>query len=128
MILSKAGLQSADTAELFFDNCIVPKANQLGEANKGFKYMMMGLTEECVVSSVVFMARAQRVFDITLEFVKERKAFGKSIGQFPADGAYDGTPTYDVVLDHCAAARVVIPPCSNAVERPNAQASCQRDD
>jgi len=50
------------------------------------------------------------------------------INQFTADGAYDGTPTYDAVLRHSAGARVVIPPRSNAVERPNAQASCQRDD
>jgi len=50
------------------------------------------------------------------------------IGQFTADGAYDGTPSYDAVLRHSASARVVIPPRSNAAERPNAQASCQRDD
>ncbi|MBY3391068.1 IS5 family transposase, partial [Rhizobium laguerreae] len=50
------------------------------------------------------------------------------IDQFTADGAYDGYPTYDAVLRHSAGARVVIPPRSNAVERPNVQASCQRDD
>ena len=50
------------------------------------------------------------------------------IDQFTADGAYDGYPTYDAVLGHSAGARVVIPPRSNAVERLNAQASCQRDD
>jgi hypothetical protein len=50
------------------------------------------------------------------------------IDQFTADGAYDGTPTYDSVLHHSAGARVVIPPRSTAVERPNAQACCQRDD
>ena len=50
------------------------------------------------------------------------------IGQFIADGAYDGTPTYEAVLRHSAGAKVVIPPRSNAVERLNAQASCQRDD
>ena len=50
------------------------------------------------------------------------------IGQLTADGAYDGTPTYDAVLRHSAGARVVIPPRSNAVERPTAQACCQRDD
>ena len=50
------------------------------------------------------------------------------IGQFTADGAYDGYPTYDAVLRHSATARVVIPPRSNAVEQPCAQASCQRDD
>jgi hypothetical protein len=51
------------------------------------------------------------------------------IGQFTADGAHDGTPTYNAVQRHSPGARVVIPPRSNAVERPtNAQASCQRDD
>ena len=50
------------------------------------------------------------------------------IGQFTADGAYDGYPIYDAVVRHSAGAKVVIPPRSNAVERPNAQASCQRED
>jgi hypothetical protein len=50
------------------------------------------------------------------------------IGQLTADGAYDGIPTYDAVQRHSAGARAVIPPRSNAVERHNAQASCQRDD
>jgi len=50
------------------------------------------------------------------------------ISQFTADGAYDGTSTYEAVLRHSAGARVVIPPRSNAVERPYAQASCRRDD
>lgn len=52
----------------------------------------------------------------------------EEIGQFTADGAYDGAPTYDVVLRHSAGAKVIIPPRSNAVERPIAQACCQRDD
>ncbi|MBP2444033.1 IS5 family transposase [Rhizobium leguminosarum] len=50
------------------------------------------------------------------------------IDQFTADGAYDGEPSYDAILGHSAGAKVVIPPRSNAVERANAQASCQRDD
>jgi len=50
------------------------------------------------------------------------------IDQFTADGAYDGYPTYNAVLRHSAGARVVIPPRSNAVEQPCAQASCQRND
>ncbi|MCM2438757.1 IS5 family transposase [Agrobacterium vitis] len=50
------------------------------------------------------------------------------IGQFTADGAYDGYPTYDAALRHSAGAKVVIPPRSNAVEQSCAQASCQRDD
>ena len=50
------------------------------------------------------------------------------IHQLTADGAYDGAPTYDAVLRHTAGARVVIPPRSNAIKRPKAQAACQRDD
>ncbi|MCY0096977.1 IS5 family transposase [Hoeflea ulvae] len=50
------------------------------------------------------------------------------IGKFTADGAYDGYPTYDAVFHHSAGARVIIPPRSNAVEPPTAQACCQRDD
>ncbi|GAJ97073.1 hypothetical protein RRH01S_31_00050 [Rhizobium rhizogenes NBRC 13257] len=49
------------------------------------------------------------------------------IDQFTADGAYDGTPTYNAVLCHSPGARVVIPPRLNATKQPNAQASCQRD-
>jgi hypothetical protein len=49
------------------------------------------------------------------------------IGQFTADGAYDGYPIYEAVLRRSTGAKVVIPPRSNAVELPNAQASCQRD-
>jgi hypothetical protein len=49
------------------------------------------------------------------------------IGQFTADGAYDGNPTYDAVTRHSAGAAVVIPPRANAVERPNSDLSCQRD-
>jgi hypothetical protein len=50
------------------------------------------------------------------------------IRQLTADGAYDGAPTYDAVLCHTAGARVVVPPRSNAIKRPKAQASCKRDD
>jgi hypothetical protein len=50
------------------------------------------------------------------------------IDQFTADGADDGAPTYDAVLRHSAGAKVVIPPRSNAVERPIAQTCRQRDD
>ena len=49
------------------------------------------------------------------------------IGEFMADGAYDGNPTYDAVTRHSAGAAVVIPPRANAVERPDTDLSCQRD-
>jgi hypothetical protein len=50
------------------------------------------------------------------------------IGQFTADGAYDGNPTYDAVLRHSIEARIVVPPRSNAVERVAPEVSCQRND
>ena len=49
------------------------------------------------------------------------------IGQFTADGAYDGEPTYDAVTSHRVGAMVVIPPRANAVERSDTEPSCQRD-
>jgi transposase len=49
------------------------------------------------------------------------------IGQFTADGAYDGDPTYDAITEHSAGAAVVIPPRANAVERPNTDLARQRD-
>jgi Transposase DDE domain len=49
------------------------------------------------------------------------------IGQFTADGAYDGKPTYDVVTRHSAGAAVVIPPRSNAVDRSDTETANQRD-
>lgn len=49
------------------------------------------------------------------------------IGQFTADGAYDGKPTYDTVINHSAAAAIVIPPRANAVERADSEMPDQRD-
>ena len=80
--LEKIGLKSQDTAELFFDNVKVPKENVLGEANKGFGYLARFLAQERLVASIGFMATAQTAFDLTLQFVKERRAFGRPIGAF----------------------------------------------
>lgn len=80
--LKKVGLESQDTAELFFDNVKVPKANVLGDPAGGFKTMMMNLAEERLIGAVGFVARAERAFDITMEYVMERRAFGRPIGTF----------------------------------------------
>jgi len=80
--LKKVGLESQDTAELFFDNVKVPKANVLGDPRAGFKTMMMNLAEERMIGAVGFLARAERAFDITMEFILERRAFGRPIGTF----------------------------------------------
>ncbi|WP_423141136.1 acyl-CoA dehydrogenase family protein [Parablastomonas sp. CN1-191] len=80
--LAKMGLKSQDTAELFFNDVRVPQANLLGEAGQGFRYLSRFLAQERLVAAIGFMATAQTAFDITLDYVKERRAFGKAIGAF----------------------------------------------
>ncbi len=80
--LKKMGLKSQDTAELFFNNVQVPKANQLGEVNRGFYHLMHFLAEERLLGSVGYLAAADAAFDITMEYIRERKAFGQAIADF----------------------------------------------
>ncbi len=80
--LDKMGLKSQDTAELFFNDVKVPKANLIGEAGQGFKYLARMLAQERLIAAIGFMATAQTAFDLTLDYVKERRAFGKPIGAF----------------------------------------------
>lgn len=80
--LKKMGLKAQDTAELFFSNVKVPKANVLGEAGKGFYYLMEGLAEERLLGAVGYLASAQLSFDLTRDYVRERKAFGKPLAGF----------------------------------------------
>jgi long-chain-acyl-CoA dehydrogenase len=80
--LAKMGLKAQDTSELFFANVKVPKANVLGDPVKGFHYLTHFLAEERLITSVGSAAHAQAAFDITLTYIKERKAFGRPIGTF----------------------------------------------
>lgn len=80
--LAKMGLKAQDTAELFFNDVKIPKSNVLGDATQGFKYLARFLAQERLVAAIGFMATAQTAFDITLDYVKERRAFGKPIGAF----------------------------------------------
>lgn len=78
--LKKMGLHGQDTAELFFDNVRLPKDRLLGEPDKGFVYMAQCLAIERLQVAIGSIAAAQVAFDITLEFVKQRRAFGKPLG------------------------------------------------
>ncbi len=78
--LAKLGLDAQDTAELYFSNVLVPKANLLGDPTQGFKYLAAGFVEERLLAACQSLAHAQVAFDITLDYVKERRAFGKPIG------------------------------------------------
>jgi alkylation response protein AidB-like acyl-CoA dehydrogenase len=80
--LDKIGQNSADTSELFFEDVRVPITNCLGEENKGFIYLMSQLPQERLGIAVSAMGGAQRAFDEAVKFVKERKAFGKTVFDF----------------------------------------------
>ncbi len=80
--LKKMGLKSQDTAELFFNNVKVPKENLLGELNRGFYQLMHFLAEERMLGAVGYLASADAAFDITMDYIKERKAFGQTIADF----------------------------------------------
>jgi acyl-CoA dehydrogenase len=80
--LDKIGQDAADTSELFFEDVRVPMTNCLGEEGKGFIYLMSELPQERLSIAVSAQASAQRAFDDTVAFVKDRKAFGKSVFDF----------------------------------------------
>lgn len=106
--LEKMGMKAQDTAELFFNNVKVPKANVLGEPNKGFYHLMEGLAEERLIGACGYLSAAQLSFDLVLEFVAERKAFGKRIAdfqntQFKLAELRTELDMAQVYVDHCVA-------------------------
>jgi acyl-CoA dehydrogenase len=80
--LEKVGHHSSDTAELFFDQMIVPAENLLGEEGKGFVYMMQKLQQERIIAALNAQTAAEDMLQLTMDYVKGREAFGKTISQF----------------------------------------------
>ena len=80
--LEKLGQHAQDTAELSFSDVRVPVNNLMGEEGKGFTYLVTNLPQERLSIAVAALASAQISFEQTLEYVKERKAFGQSVGSF----------------------------------------------
>jgi alkylation response protein AidB-like acyl-CoA dehydrogenase len=80
--LKKMGLAAQDTSELFFSDVRVPNDNLLGNPLDGFKYLSRFLSGERLIAAVGSIAAAQVAFDLTLDYVKDRKAFGRPIGTF----------------------------------------------
>lgn len=80
--LDKIGQHSADTSELFFNDCRVPKTNLLGGEGRGFVHLMEELPQERLSIAIGCQAGAQRAFDEAVNFTKDRKAFGKSVFEF----------------------------------------------
>ncbi len=81
-ILEKTGMKAQDTAELFFDDARVPASNILGEEGKAFGYMMGELAWERLQVSISAVSNLEAVLGWTLEYAKEREAFGQAIINF----------------------------------------------
>jgi alkylation response protein AidB-like acyl-CoA dehydrogenase len=80
--LEKMGLKAQDTAELSFEDVRVPVDNLLGEEGKGFYYLMRNLAQERLSVAVAAVAACETAFEMTLDYCKQRTAFGKPIGSF----------------------------------------------
>ena len=80
--LHKIGMKAQDTSELFFQDVKVPKANLLGTEGMGFIYLMQELPQERLSVSLSAVACAESILEQTVTYVKDRKAFGKSIASF----------------------------------------------
>ena len=77
--LKKIGMKAQDTSELFFENVRVPQSCLLGEENKGFIYLMQDLPQERLSVAITGISAAESILQQTIDYTKERKAFGKPI-------------------------------------------------
>ena len=80
--LKKVGWHSQDTAELYFTDCRIPVANRLGAKGSGFINLMLKLQQERIVCCIGAVAAAEYMLEITIQYCKERKAFGKPLSKF----------------------------------------------
>lgn len=104
--LEKMGQPAQDTAELFFTDVKIPKENVLGEMHKGFYYLMEGLAEERLIAAVGCVNTARKAFEITREFVMDRKIFGGVLSeqqntQFKMAEMDAEIEMAEVYVDHC---------------------------
>jgi len=81
-VLHKLGIKVQDTVELAFDDVRVPVANRLGEEGAAFGYLGRNLPQERMTVAVGSVAQARAALDTTIDYVKERKAFGKPVASF----------------------------------------------
>jgi acyl-CoA dehydrogenase len=82
--LDKLGIRATQSFEVFYDNVKVPRENLLGEKDKGFYQILGMLNNERILTAALCLGEAQAAFDDALQYAKERKAFGRPIGQFQA--------------------------------------------
>jgi alkylation response protein AidB-like acyl-CoA dehydrogenase len=82
--LDKLGWRASDTAEIAFDNVIIPVSNLMGEEGKGFPYIMQHFSLERLVMGVNAHARAEYALEYALQYMSERKTFGKTLDKYQA--------------------------------------------
>ncbi len=80
--LEKIGMHAQDTSEMHFEDCRVPKGMLIGERGQGFIYLMKQLAQERMVIAIASVAGAAACLETTIDYVKDRKAFGKPISAF----------------------------------------------
>ncbi|MEK4082813.1 acyl-CoA dehydrogenase family protein [Psychrobacillus sp. FSL K6-1415] len=80
--LEKVGLHAQDTAELYFEDCRIPISNLIGEEGKGFSYLMEKLQQERLVVAISAQIASEDMLEMTMEYIKSRKAFGRPISSF----------------------------------------------
>ena len=80
--LKKAGWHSQDTAELYFSDCRIPVSNRLGAKGSGFINLMTKLQQERLVCCIGAVAAAEYMLEITIQYCKERTAFGRPLSKF----------------------------------------------
>ena len=80
--IKKVGWHSQDTAELYFTDCRIPKANRLGEKGSGFLKLMLKLQQERLVCAIGAVAAAEYMLEMTIQYCKERTAFGRPLTKF----------------------------------------------
>jgi acyl-CoA dehydrogenase len=80
--IKKIGWHSQDTAELYFTDCRVPKSNRLGTKGSGFLILMQKLQQERLMVSIGAVAAAELMLEMTINYCKDRTAFGRPISKF----------------------------------------------
>ena len=80
--LNKIGLHCQDTAELIFEDCIVPKENLIGEEGKGFLYLMEKLQQERLLVAIGAQIASEVMVKMTIDYVKSREVFGQAVSKF----------------------------------------------
>ena len=80
--IKKIGWHGQDTAELYFTDCRIPKENRLGDKGSGFIKLMMKLQQERLVCAIGAVIAAEFILDFTIQYCRERSAFGRPISKF----------------------------------------------